>query len=334
MTLLIASIVLTALTFITLFVISAANRRRFGKIRMLLPFLSFAWFLILLFGKFTVVKANEVGIIYHDKRGVLEEVKYEGFQTKSIFEHITPIGTANKTANLIVAGQTQDSAYATFDITVVYRIQAADAGNFYKCSGTTDISVVQMDSLAKEALQSATINFDIYSILGENLEALRVDFVKKLKEMMYERYYITIVSASFNDIDAGAQIEAIIQRKAEAIQQVEIAEQEKQKAEVEKQTALIKAQAEAEVALLKAQAQAESQQLLNSVTVNAINSMYLGQFDNEEEKTAFETTETGGFLTIQEISEIILKQLYYDTWDGKLPEVVTDGSGLIIQPGN
>ena len=326
MSLLIISTILTVISIIVLlitFLIKKSSGRWSTK-HFFLLFLSFGWFLLLLFGTFTVVQANEVGIIYHDQKGVLEDVKYEGFQTKSIFEHITTISTSNKTADLTVAGQTKDSVYAWFEITVIYKIASKDAGNFFKQTGAKDISQNQLNSLSKEALQSVTINYDIYSILGEDLETLRVEFVNKLTQLMYSRYFITIVSASFNDIDGGTQIENAIQSKAQAIQQIEIAEKEKQKAEVEKQTALIKAQSEAEVAKLKAQAQAEAQELLNSVTVNAINKMYIGQFKTAEEKTLFETSDIGGFLTIQEISDIVIKQLYYDTWDGKLPNVITD----------
>ncbi|MCK7489939.1 MAG: hypothetical protein MZU79_06710 [Anaerotruncus sp.] len=101
--------------------------------------------------------------------------------------------------------------------------------------------------------------------------------------MMESRYSITLVSASFDDIDAGPQIENIIQQKAEAIQQVQIAEQERQKAEVEAETAIIRAENAAEVVLISAEATAEAQIILNSVTVNAINTMYLAQFKEAED---------------------------------------------------
>ncbi|HBT59440.1 MAG TPA: hypothetical protein DEA45_01295, partial [Acholeplasmataceae bacterium] len=123
--------------------------------------------------------------------------------------------------------------------------------------------------------------------------------------------------------------EEIIQNKAEAIQMIEIAEQEKQRAEVEALTAIIRAENEAEVAKIRAEGNAEAQIILNSVTVNAIKQMYVLQFEESQDTS---TPEVYGYLTIQEIAEIIVKQLYYDTWDGKLPEVITDGTGIIINP--
>lgn len=60
--------------------------------------------------------------------------------------------------------------------------------------------------------------------------------------------------------------------------------------------------------------------------------MYEMQFETPAIRVDFETNGTGGYLTIQEVAEIVIKQLYYDIWDGKLPTVITDGSGIIIQP--
>ncbi len=57
--------------------------------------------------------------------------------------------------------------------------------------------------------------------------------------------------------------------------------------------------------------------------------MCLGQFEDGE-ITA--TPEAYGYLSIQEIGDAILIHLYYDAWDGVLPEILTDGTGLIVQP--
>lgn len=278
--------------------------------------------LLLLFGSFTKINANEVGIIYHDKKGVLEEVKYEGFQSKSIFEHITKISTTNKTAQLTVSGQTSDSAYADFVITIVYKIEAQNAGKFYKVTSDDDIAEEQLISTAKEALQSSTIKYDIYSILGDKLELVRVDFTENLKNIMMERYSITVISTSFDDIDAGERIENIIKNKAEALQQIEIAEAEKQKANVEAETEKIKAEAAANVA--KIQAEAEAEVIKISADAEA--------YKVETEKTAitdmidkvYEKYETS--LTYEQCAEIVLQTIFYENWDGKLPEVLTSDS--------
>lgn len=277
---------------------------------------------LLLFGSFTKINANEVGIIYHDKKGVLEEVKYEGFQNKSIFEHITRISTTNKTTQITVSGQTSDSAYADFIVTVVYKIEAVNAGKFYKVTSDKDIATEQLTSMVKEALQSSTIKYDIYSILGDKLEDVRVDFTNNLKEILLDRYSITIVSTSFDDIDAGERIENIIKNKAEALQQIEIAEAEKQKAQVEKETELIKAETQAQAQKIQAEAEAEVKRIAAdaeaykvSTEKTAVTDMIDKVYEQYQESLSYE-----------QCAEIVLQTIFYEKWNGELPEVLTSDS--------
>lgn len=335
MTLLILSISLTVIAMIALILAVTHMRikRDWSIGAYALTPLGGIFMLILLLGMFTKVSANEVGIIYHDKQGVLDTTKAEGFQTKSIFEHITKISTSARTADVKVSGQTKDSIYVDFDITIIYRIESKNAGKFFKVTNKTDITLEQLNSITKASLQSSAIKYDVYSILGSDLENLRIKFKETLETELLEKYHITLVAVSLNDVDAGERIEKIIQNKAEAIQQVEIAEQEKLKAEVEAKTALIKAENDAAVAILLAESKAKAEELLQSVAVNAIKTMYDSQFKTSDDKVAFETSGTGGYLTIEKVGEIVVKQLYYNVWDGKLPTVITDSTGgIIIQP--
>lgn len=293
-------------------------------------FLAFFAFVLVLPGMIVKVEANQTGVIYDPfKGGVQTETLNEGLHFKSLFTEVKHVTTTNRTANLSVAGQTFDAIYAVFEITLVYYVDRTDASEFYQRTGSVTISPEQLNSLAKETLQSVTTQYDIYEILGNKLELVRAEFVTKLSTTLKSRYGVTVVSGSFDDIDAGSRIEEIIQNKAEAIQMIEIAEQERERALIESLTAIIRAENEAEVAKIRAEGNAEAQIILNSVTVNAIKQMYTAQFETGEDTS---TPEVYGYLTIQEIADIIVKQLYYDTWDGKLPSVITDGTGIIIQP--
>ena len=128
--------------------------------------LSVGWFIILLFGSFCKVNANEVGIIYDDRYGVLETVKYEGFQRKSIFQHITTISTINRSSSLRTTGQTSDGQYATFELSLIYRIDKDNAGKFYKVTSSDDIPRDALNTIVKSSLQSSTIKYDIFDLLS------------------------------------------------------------------------------------------------------------------------------------------------------------------------
>lgn len=297
-------------------------------------------FIIMGFGAFTTVGANEVGIIFDELNGgVLQETYGQGLHTKSPFRHVTTISTTNRTAYIEVFSQTEDSIYAMFEITVIYNIEKQNAGLFYRTTGAIDISENQLNSIVKKNLQSVTTQYNIFDIMGVSLEEVRSSFRDVLANDLMQIYHITLVSVSIDDVDAGDEIEQIIQDKAKAIQQIEIAQQEKAKQDVINETNRIKAETDAQIALIKAQSDyevaekaAQAQAVLNAAAVTAIQNMYEMQFETPAIRVEFETNGTGGYLTIQEVAEIVIKQLYYDIWDGKLPTVITDGSGIIIQP--
>lgn len=296
--------------------------------------------LFLFTGLISKVGPNEVGIIYDELGGgVLQETYAQGLHFKSPFRQVTPISTTNRTSYIEVFSQTEDSIYAEFEITVIYKILKEDAGLFYRTTGNTDIREDQLNSIVKKNLQSVTTQYDVFDIMGQSLEQVRLEFQSVLTADLDTLFHITLISVSINDVDAGAEIEQIIQDKAKAIQEIQIAQQEQAKQAVINETNRIKAETEAQIALIKANSDlavaekaAEAQVVLNAVAVTAIQTMYAAQFEDEPARIEFETNATGGYLTIQEISTIVVKQLYYDVWDGKLPTVVTDGSGIIIQP--
>lgn len=324
MSILILSIILSITLMIGIFIVVLyfQHKGRLNKRAFMFVPLGLLAMLLLLSECFVTIKANEVGIVYDEFGGLQEEVKYEGFQTKSIFQHITRISTSNRTSQIKIDAQTVDSSFATFSITIIYKVEAGNAGKFYKSTNSVEISQQQLSSLVKEALQSSSIKYEIYSILGDKLEEVRVDFTENLKEIIFERYNITLISTSFDEIDAGTRIEEIIKNKAEALQQIEIAEAEKQKATIDAETKKIQAEAEAAVEKIKAEAEAEIVKIAADAEAYKV----------EKEKSAIiEMIDSiyqqyNSSLTYEQCSEIVLQTIFFDKWNGELPEVLTSDS--------
>lgn len=274
----------------------------------------------LLFGTFTKINANEVGIIYDDRKGVLETTYTEGFQKKSIFEHITKISTTNRNANISTTGQTNDGQYASFGISIIYRIDSADAGKFYKKTNASEISLEQLNSLVKQSLQSSTIRYDIFELLSEGLEPARITFQDTLSQTLYTNYFITLVSATFDDVDAGENIEAIMQQKAEAEQKIEIAKKTAEADLVKAENDVIVAQKTAEVEKTLADAQAYAIRIegeATAETATAYTTKIMDMIANMQEASN---------LTYEQSADLVLSIVFYDSWDGKLPNVLTSDS--------
>lgn len=270
--------------------------------------------LILLFGCFSKVGANQVGIIYDDRYGVQEETLSEGFQLKSIFEHITTISTTNRSATIKdTSAQTNDGQYVTIDLTLIYKIDKNNAGKFYKITGRDDLKIEQLVSLTKQCLQSSTIKYDIFSVMSEKLEDVRVAFQNELQTSLLDKYYITLVSASFDDVDGGSRVETILQAKAEAEQKIDIAKKEAEANLItaENDALVKKTLADAEAYALKVAGEGAAEAA--TAYIDKINSM----IENIQESTG---------MSYQDSASLVLSIVFYDTWNGELPEVLTSDS--------
>ena len=278
--------------------------------------LSLLSFVIILFDSFTTIPANSVGIIYDEVQGGVQERTYnEGFHAKSVFEHITTISTANRSALVRTTGQTNDGQYATFELSIIYKIKKEDAGKFYKVANDSDIPQDALDTIIKSSLQSSTIKFNIFELLSTELENARIDFKNDLEKALYENYSITLVDVAFDDLDGGEEVEAILQKSAKAQQEIDIAK-------LEAEANLITANNESEVKKILADASAyaitqegEAQGMAANAYVNNIVKMIDGLYENMQ-----------GTLTYEQCSSMVLSIVFYDSWNGELPEVLTSDS--------
>ena len=282
----------------------------------LFSLLSLATFAIILFGSFTTIPANSVGIIYDEINGGIQEKTYaEGYHTKSIFEHITTISTANRSAKVNTTGQTNDGQYAILELSVIYKIKTEDAGKFYRISNADDISTDALNTIIKSSLQSSTIKYNIFELLSTELENARVEFKKTLAENLYNNYYITLVDVAFDDIDGGDEVEAILEASAKAQQQIDIARltAEANKITAENEAEIKKLIADAAAYAIKTEGEAKGE--ASSAYVEQIKGMIDGLYTNSNQQ-----------LTYEECSDLVLSIVFYDTWDGVLPEVLTSDS--------
>jgi regulator of protease activity HflC (stomatin/prohibitin superfamily) len=189
---------------------------------------------------FVTIPQNNVGIIYDELKGGLQEKTLgEGLHSKSLFERITVIQTINKYSSIKTDAQTSDGQYATFDISLIYRIDSKDAGLFFKRTNSANVPSEGLNTIVKQNLQSQTIGKNIFELLSDELETTRVSFESALKKHLYDTYYINLISASFDEVSGDPEVEKILSDLAKSKQEIE-------KAELEAQATIIAATAEAE----------------------------------------------------------------------------------------
>lgn len=171
-----------------------------------------------------------------------------------------------------------------------------------------------------------------------------------IKSAVDEEYCVEIVAVVLTNIDFSEAFEKTVEDKM-------IAEQEKLKAEYEKETAIVNAEKDREVAILQAQAKVErakadaqaqievSRAEAESVKLKSIEvARALGFKINEREITDEEGVVTAieyeidfegkSDEEIKLITEYLKYIEYLAKWDGKLPEVVAGDSASIMIPVN
>jgi len=346
---------------------------KLNKLQLLAPLA----LLIILFGMFTTVDATEVAVV--TRFGEVQEVVNEpGLKVKNPLDKYNKYSTEVQEIRYDNVDHLEISCWASTGqdvfalVTVQYKIDVTNAAQIYEVfGGNIDAVQTKLSSLLIAEVKGTISKYTPDGLI-ENRAVLSGEIENDIRTQLAsgdDPLPVILTAAYLTNINFTITFQDSIDAKV-------VAEQDLIKAATEKEIAVVQANEALEIqevlnaqniAMAIAQATADvtraegtstAQTLLNSVTVNAINTMYIGQFADDIERAAFEAsitmitndngtpldltddfitqTSDGGFLTIQEVSNIILTQLYYDTWDGILPEVIAgeDGLSLILPSDN
>ena len=245
MVLIIISIILTLITAFSLGIDLNNDTWKPNK-KMLL---SLAWLILIVFGCFTNIGANRVGIVYNPLKGGIQSYTLtQGYKTKSPFTKVYKINTEVEELTFKdISVQTSDSQYVNTIIKAQVKIDSNKAFEYfskYRDKSLEDISSLLSATIQKQ-LESITIQYNIMELLGgkrdeivnKSLELIKAELSKDGIEMLR----ITLV-----DTDAGVAVEAAIAKEAVAKKEAETAEYKKQKAQLEGEAKVIEAQKEKE----------------------------------------------------------------------------------------
>lgn len=207
------------------------------------------------------------------------------------------------------ASYTKDAQPITSSIEYQYQIDPAYVLASAKEYGTQDILESKLANVVEER---AKIVFSKYSAMPllenrSNLSSEVMDEVKELEELFHVKFTSVVV----RDVDFSDAFEASVEAKM-------VASQEALRAEQEKQTALIKAQQEKETAIIKAEQERETAKIEAEAQIVAANA----------EAEALNIVKEA----LNNMPENWITREYLDAWNGQLPEIITEGSDLMINP--
>lgn len=221
------------------------------KPRMLLGLLGL---LIILFGCFTNIGANTVGIMYNPfKNGVQNEILGEGFKGKSPFDKVYKISTEVEDFTFEnISVQTNDGQYVNTILQVQARIDKENAFEFFKKYGGKKLKDIQniLSNTVQKQLEKITTQYNIIEVLGEKRDEIVNKTLEEVKSEL-NKDGILIERIVLVDTDAGETIENAIANEAVAKKEAETAKYLKEKAQLEGEAKVIEAQKEKEANDLK-----------------------------------------------------------------------------------
>lgn len=225
-----------------------------GKTNYIWSLFGFLWLVIILFGCFTNIGANTVGIMYNPfKNGIQSEVLSEGFKGKSPFDKVYKISTEVQEFTFEnISVQTNDSQYVNAILQLQVRIDKEKAFEYFKKYGGKQLKDIQsiLSNTTQKQLEKTTIQYNIMQVLGDKRDEIVNKTLDEVKaEILNDG--ILIERIILVDTDAGERIEQAIQNEASAKKEAETAKYLKEKAELEGQAKVIEAQKEKEANDLK-----------------------------------------------------------------------------------
>lgn len=294
---------------------------------------------------FHTVQAGEVAVVKY--LGKAEKVRTAGTYFDFWVTNTYDIYDA-KVQNMEIATQAYSKDAQTMDVamTVQYQIEAAKVIEIANKYGSLNILGNRIESIATEKTKSKLSSYSAMSII-ETRSTISPQVEEIIKETVDEEYCVNIVAVVLTNIDFSPAFEKTVEDKM-------IAEQEKLKAEYEKQTAIVNAQKELEVAKLAAEAKVESAKAdaqaqvevakaeAQAIQLKSIEvARALGFVINEKvvkDEDGVESMEYTIDFTgksseeIQVITDYMKYIEYLAKWDGKLPTVVAGESATIMIP--
>ena len=231
-------------------------------------------------------------------------------------------------------------------MTVQFQINPEKVIEVAQQYGSTNILTSRIQSVTTEKTKAVLSSYSAMQII-ENRKDISPEVENAIKEAVDAEYCVNITTVVLTNIDFSDAFEKTVEDKM-------IAEQEKLKAEYEKETAIVNAEKELEVAKLAAEAkleaakadaqaqieiaQAEAKAIqLKSVEVARSLGFTITEktVTDEEGNSAIEYSIDFTGKSDEEIALITeyLKYMeYLAKWNGELPDVVTDGSVNVVIP--
>lgn len=288
------------------------------------------------------VPAGYVGIVYNFRTGVTGETIGQGWHFVGPTKEVTLYSIGIEQSYLTSGSEgdsrnddsfevpTSDGKGLMVDLTFTYRYdpnKITDLFTKFKGQDGKEVRNTFIKPNIISWVKEVTAQYPVTDILGDERANLNIAVSAYVKEK-FEPYGIIVENTSLINIDADEETRAQVQRRVNAIQELELAQTEKKTAQVkadqEKEVALTKAQQEKEAAIIKAEQEKET------AVINAEQAKITAEAQAEATKIKAQADAEANKLIAESLTEELIEKIKYEQWDGRLPSVQGSGTESFI----
>lgn len=220
----------------------------------------------------------------------------EGIHFKAPWKRVIKMDNRIQKASVELSCFSSDIQETSILYTVNYQINAQNASQIYKTVGKKYYETVVTPAVS-EVVKVVVARYTAENLVN-NRNELAVAIEKELAEKL-KQFNVVLVSTSIENMD-------FTDAYTNAVESKQVAQQNKLKAATEAEQKVIEAKANADVAREKAQGEADA------IKIKA-------EAEAEANKKIADS-----------LTDKVLANKYYETWNGELPIVTGDGGAIVI----
>ena len=257
------------------------------------------------YGFFGKVPTASVGVITTFGE-VKDEVLAPGFHVKGFFDKINSISTRTQKYDLNTMAFSADIQQVDIAICASYNIDEQSAPTLFVTVGN-DYETILIQPRLTENTKIVIARYSAEALV-ENRGMLAAEILE-LMQADLAPYGIIVTSISIEDIDFTEAFTSAVENK-------QVATQEKLTAETEQERQTMEAEAEAERDRIEAEADADKVRIAADAEAYEITTLAQAEADANK-------------LLSESLTPELLEMKKYEQWDGALPQV-TGGSNTVI----
>ena len=280
------------------------------------------------------VPPGYAGVVYNVNGGVVGEVLDQGWHIVAPTKGVTNYSIGIEQSYLTADDQgdskgddsfevpSSDGKGLTVSLTFTYRFDREKLADTYVRFKGREGDTVKSDFIKPNIIswtKEVTAKYPVTDILGDKRASLNIEVAEYLKEK-FEGYGIIIDNASLVNIDPDDETRKAIQKKVTA-------QQEKELANIEAETAKINADKEKAVALIEAEKQKET------ASINAEEKKIKAEGEAEAKRIAAAAEAEANRKIAESLTPELIEKLKYEQWNGDVPKI-TGNSTPIVDVGN